>query len=156
MTSDFTPADGAKPRWQHCYDTVITKEINEEITYLEIMELCECDRQAAQQAMSQALPKLEANAGRSVKTIANYGWIVMRAAEHLDVAEKHQHKSRRALKRSTSKITALAQRREELTQFQREAADRIAAQNYALIGLMGRRRRRLGELAEGGGKELTT
>lgn len=142
MTRDpFAPADGEKARWRYCYDLVVTREPNEQIIVQEICELLQCDEKAAWAAMRDAKAHLESDGQRSVRTVPRFGWIVMRPGEHITAAEQYERKSRRGLGRGIRVLVAVAGRRDELSQFEREAVDRKTAQLSAVRELMGRRRK---------------
>lgn len=147
MSKPFQPADGQTPRWRHCYDLVTGRQVGDQVTLLEVTELLDCSPEAAWAAMRQARIHLEGDGCRTVRTVPRFGWVVMAAAEHLRAAEHHTAKARRQVVTAHRKVRSA--RREELSQFEREAADRMAASLTALSDLMGRRRRvPLGDLAK--------
>lgn len=142
----FQPADGETPRWRKLYDLVISKQLNEEITYREAVDLLDCDLRAAQVAMRETTKRLEQDGQQSIRTVPNFGWVVMRAAEHLNESERHLRKTRNSARRAHRKITAIDGRRSELSQFERERADRLKLTANAAAELTGRRRLSLTEL----------
>lgn len=155
MSQPFTPADGVQPRWRYCYDLVTDRDVNDQVTTQEIMELCDCDETAAWAAMRQAKAHLEADGQRSIRTVPRFGWIIMRPGEHITQAEHYERKSRRGLHRGIRVLGAIHSRREELSQFEREAADRTTSRLTAIRDLMGRRRRvSLSEIERTSNKEL--
>ena len=146
MREPFVPADGETPRWKKCYDLVMTKAVNEEVTYREVEELLNVDRKAALDAMRSARAHLEHAGRQSVRTVAEFGWIVMRAGEHIGEADRHLRRSHVQAKTALRKVVAIDGRREELSQFEREAADRAKLRAQTLVDLTGRRRRSLEEI----------
>jgi hypothetical protein len=143
----FEPADGIQPRWRYCYDLVLAKQPNEEIVYREVEELLDCGHEGALDAMRTAQRHLESDGCQSVRNVPRFGWVVMRAGEHIAASDHHLRKARNASGRALRKITAIDDRRGELSQFEREAADRAKLRATALLALSGRRQRTLTELA---------
>jgi len=123
----FEPADGLRPRWQYCYDLVVERNINDEITRREVMDMLACDWATAGAAMGQAKVHLEEDGRLSVRTVPKFGWVVMRAGEHLAEADREARSGHRKLKAGYRKLSAIDHRRGELSQFEREAVDRRKA-----------------------------
>jgi hypothetical protein len=141
MSAPFAPADGEMGRARRLAELLTGKAPGEGITYSEAEELLDCDRSAVQAAMRDAMAILERDGRRSVRTVVNFGWVVMKAAEHIDAASHHLTKSRNAAKRSLRKTKPLDAMRGELTQEQRWAADqaRLAAQAVEAMAHRGRK-----------------
>lgn len=142
----FEPADGETARWRKVYELVLTKEVNDEITYREVEDLIEANRHAAYAAMRDAKRHLEQEGQQSVRTVPSFGWVVMRAAEHIDESDRHLRKSNTQAKIALRTISAIDSRRGELSQEQRQAADRNKLRALAVENMTGRRRRSLDEL----------
>lgn len=144
----FAPADGEKARWRHCWDIIDGegREPGDQVLLQEVMERCNCDAKAAWAAMRDARRHLEEAGRRTVRTVPKFGWVVMNASEHLTASDHHAHKARRQV--STAHLKVSSARRKELTQFEREAADRMTTRYQALSELMGRRRSTLSDLSQ--------
>lgn len=137
----FTPADGEKGRAKRLAELVSERAPGDAITYSEAQELLDCDRAAAQSAMRDAMAMLERAGKRSVRTVTNFGWVVMVAGEHIDAAGHHLAKSRNAARRSLRKVKPLDRMRNELTQEQRWAADQARLAAAAVEAMASRSRK---------------
>lgn len=147
MSSPFQPADGVSSRASKLYDLVLGRNVGDEITYHEAETLLECDHQGALAAMRDARARLERDQKQSVRTVSSYGWIVMRAGEHLDESERHQRKAHTQAKISARKLNSLrGERRAELSPFERQRFDYVNAQAAAALIVTGRKRLSLDEL----------
>lgn len=133
----FQPADGVKARWRHCYELAIARDVGEQITVHEVMELLDCDETNAWAAMRTARDHLEADGRRSVRTVPQFGWIVATASVQLRMANDRQTRARRQVKKAIRVLRATP--REELSTFERQAADRQAASLTAMESLHSRR-----------------
>lgn len=126
----FDPADGVTPRWKKLYDLVTSRNVGEEITYREVLDLLslprnDYGRKVAQNAMRDAQHKLEQRGERTVGTVAKFGWKVLDAVRELDQVDRRLVKTRRAAGRTIRGAKALDTRRGELSQFERERLDTI-------------------------------
>lgn len=137
MTAPFEPADGVKARWRYCYELATSRRVEEQITVHEVMDLLDCDETAAWAAMREARDHLEANGKRSVRTVPRFGWIVASASQHLRMASDRQRRAGRQVRKAIRVIDATP--REELSQFEREAADRQLASLVSMRSLHERR-----------------
>lgn len=137
MTAPFKPADGVKARWRHCYELAASRAVDEQITVHEVMELLDCDETTAWAAMRDARDHLEADGKRSVRTVPQFGWIVASASVHLRMASDRQRRAGRQVRKAIRVIDATP--RDELTQFERQAADRQLASLAAMRSLHERR-----------------
>lgn len=153
--SPFEPADGESARWQKLYDLVLTKNVDDQITYTEAEELLGIGQQGVLGAMWLARRHLEANGQLSVRTVRNYGWIVMAAAEHIGESDRHLKKAHNQAKTALRKVTAIDGRREELSQFEREAADRAKLRAIAVVKLRSHHRPTFAELQQEEQKRLS-
>lgn len=135
----FQPADGVKARWRYCAELAETRDVDDHITVQEVMEVLECDEHVAWASMREARDHLEEDGKRSVRTVAGFGWIVASASVQLGMASDRQRRAGRQIKKARRVLAATP--REELTPFERQAADRQAAALEAIQGLFGRRRR---------------
>lgn len=142
----FAPADGIKARWRYCYDLVVGKQPRDEITYEEVMELLECDRQTAQAAMLAARKHLEEDGQYSVETKPKFGWIVMTPAQHIDAAERGEKKMWRAQQRASRPLHVAEAHRDKLSPFERQALDRSQARHQTLTRLRSPRRKSFDEI----------
>lgn len=143
----FQPADGVTPRWKKLYDLVMSRDVGDEVTYREAIELLGFTRKTdhtlklTQKAMRDAQAHLEKDGARTIGTVAKFGWIVLDPQKELDQVERRLVKTRRAAGRVVRGGKALSGRREELTQFQRQRLDfvnhaaRVASQASGRNGL---------------------
>lgn len=137
MSAPFEPADGVQARWRYCYDLAATRAVNEQITVHEVMELLGCDDTTAWAAMREARDHLEADGKRSVRTVPRFGWIVASASVHLRMAADRQRRAGRQVRKAISVIDAAP--RGELSQFERQQADRQLASLTTMHDLHKRR-----------------
>lgn len=148
----FEPADGVTARWKKLHDLVLTKKVGEELTYREAMEVLKLDPAdprslpVVQQAMRDAQAHLEKGGERTVGTVARFGWIVLDAQRELQQADRRMVKTRRAAGRVTRAVEALGNRREELSQFERERLDRLRHSATMVAHVTGRRKMDLDQL----------
>lgn len=150
----FTPANGDRGRAAMLCDLIEQRAVGEHITYREAMEYLDCDDLGAvQAAMRDAMAKMERSGRRSVVTKRRFGWVVMRADEHIERADHHLTKAYNQGRRSFRKIRAIDGRRDELTQEQRQAADFMRLAAAQVMGLVRRERPTFAKLASrrGGG-----
>lgn len=142
----FEPADGVSARWRKLYAFVQTKSVGDEITYSEAEELLDCDRMVVLGAMRETRIQLEADGERSLRTVANFGWIVMNAAQEIDEIEKRKRRAGNRVKDGIRIGKSVNNRRDELSPFERERLDREQRALQMLSDLMSRRRKPLGEM----------
>lgn len=126
----FEPIDGVTPRWRKLYDLVLGRTVGDEITYREALEVLDLDntrrnRAVAQNAMRDAQRHLENHGERTVGTRVNFGWVVLDGQRELHQVDRRLVKTSRAAGRTLRGVKALGNRREELSQFERERLDQI-------------------------------
>jgi hypothetical protein len=133
--SPFSPADGKVSRLRHCYGLVASREAGDVISVEEVMELCDCDRPTAIQAMWSVKAPLERDGLNSLEIIRPggggraYGWRILdRGVRNLDVVDARVAKSRRAQVRVSRLINNTE--RDRLDQVGRMRYDRL--QSHAL------------------------
>lgn len=150
-SSPFVPSDGAKSRLRHCYDLVITRDANDVISVEEVMELLDCERTVAIQAMWQVKGPLERNGMNSLEIVRPggggkaFGWRVLdRSMRNLDVIDTRFAKSRRAQTRVSWLINNTA--RDRLDQVGRMRYDRLQANALRAAALYERKPASLAEL----------
>lgn len=152
----FEPADGVAPRWQKLYDLVVTRNVGDEVTYREAMDVLALPRTregltTAQQAMRKAMARLEQAKERTVGTVPKFGWIILDAQREVQQVDRRLIKTRRAAGRVLRGVSAMDNRRDELSQFDRERLDRIGHAARAAIEITGRAKKigfpELGETA---------
>jgi predicted RNA-binding protein with RPS1 domain len=105
--SPFTPT-GERARWRVLYDMLAERDSGDTLTYEEMVAalgLSDDDRNTAQLAMRRAATEYETTHKRAVKAIANVGYRIVDAGEHLGLARTHQGKASRSVKRGLSKVT---------------------------------------------------
>lgn len=155
----FTPADGVMPRWQKLYDLVRGRNVGDEVTYGEAQDLLKCDRKTAQQAMREAMARLERNGERTVGTVTHFGWIVLSADREVNQVDRRAVKTRRAAGRVLRGASALNTRRDELSQFDRQRLDWISGAAQVILAASSRQSRKTPEqlmamLENGKSKEI--
>lgn len=105
--SPFDPI-GERARWRVIYDHLVNVPVDDVITYERMAHLldldAEQDRHAIQMAMRRAARELEEADKRAVESVPNLGYRVVRAPEHLRLAQQQQRRSRKALVRGQSKV----------------------------------------------------
>lgn len=103
----FEPV-GEVARWRVLYELLRPMEPDDVITYEQMAEALDLDiakdKTTIQLAMRRAARELEVMDNRAVDSVRNVGYRVVRAPEHLTLAERHQRKARGALVRSHSKV----------------------------------------------------
>jgi hypothetical protein len=139
----FEPADGVTPRWQKLYDLVTSREVGGEVTYREALEVLDLPRTreglaVAQQSMRSAVARLEQAKERTVATVPKFGWVVLDAQREVQQVDRRLVKTRRAAGRVVRGVSAMSNRREELSQFERERLDRIGHAARAALEITGR------------------
>ena len=144
---------GDLPRWQILFSIASTRAVGEEITYREAIDALGLagggtreNRSIAQNVMRDVVARLEKEGLRSLKTVTNFGWVVLDATGEISQVDRRLTKTRRAAGRTMRGIEAADVKRDELSQFDRERLDwtRRAAQ-VALTGTA-RRNRTMSEL----------
>jgi hypothetical protein len=147
MTAPFQPADGKQARWRYCYELAAARKVGEQITVQEVMELLDCDERTAWASMRDARDQLEADGKRSVRTVPQFGWVVADASTQIRMASDRSRRAGRQVKKAIRIIDATP--RDELSQFERQAADRQLASLTAMRGLHARKVRiPLSEMAQ--------
>lgn len=142
----FEPADRVTPRWQKLYGLVTGKEVGDEVTYGEALEVLGFERKTdrslkiVQSAMRDALARLEKDGQRTVGVVQNFGWIVLDATKELRQVDRRLTKTRRAAGRVVRGTAALGTRRGELSQFERERLDQIDRSAKLAAQITGRKR----------------
>jgi hypothetical protein len=123
MSRPFVPADGVEARWRKLYSLVLSKRENDGISYYEAQQLLGCDRKTAQAAMLETKRRLEEDHKQSVRTQIGFGWIVMRAVEHVDQSSDYMRRAHNQATQSLRVVSAIDDRRGELEQADRHRAD---------------------------------
>ena len=105
MASNFTPV-GERSRWLVIYDLLTVCETNGIVTYVAMGEALgldpDKDRLLIQGAMRRAAKEHQVVDKRAVVAVANRGYRVVEAQEHLGLARRQQVRSTRALRRGHS------------------------------------------------------
>lgn len=142
----FQPADGVTPRWKKLYDLVIGREVGDEVTYREAIDLLGFDRKTdrtlkvTQNAMREAVAHLEKDGQRTVGVVKNFGWIILDPTKELQQVDRRLTKTRRAAGRVVRGANALSTRRGELSQFEREKLDQVSRAGQMAAQISGRKR----------------
>jgi hypothetical protein len=137
-----------KPQWEYAYDLFAIAERGQVVTYEELGEALQFNhvgnRSRIQQAVHQAVKRLEAGEKKTLEAIPNVGYRVVPANEHVRVAKKHQSRVVKATKRGLS--TTLNVDFNELTEIEKAlvlVANRAFALQYEQIRRLDIRQRRL-------------
>lgn len=117
---------GEIPEWRLVYDHAVTLEVGDTITYDDLDAILGRNFKASRSPIYDAIRHLEQDSRRTLRNVVNVGYRVARAIEHEDLARHHHRKSRRSIRRATSKI-ASADRR-QLTAEERRRFDDMQAQ----------------------------
>lgn len=102
----FKP-EGERARWQTIYDVLCEAKVGDVVTYERLAEALGLDavgdRHRIQVAMRRAALEHEQADKRAVDAVANVGYRVVEAPEHLVLAKRHQRRANRQLARGHSK-----------------------------------------------------
>lgn len=94
--SPFRPA-GTRARWRVLYDLVRRVDVGDTLTYVAMADALDMherrDRDKLQVAFRRAAEELLQEDSRAVEAIANVGYRVVQAREHLRLAEHHKTKA---------------------------------------------------------------
>lgn len=105
--SPFRPS-GERARWRILYEMLCSLNVDDTITYEEMGEEIGLDpaeqRHQIQMALRRAAREYEEVDKRALDVIPNVGYRVVRAPEHLRLADRHQRKAGRSLQRGHSKV----------------------------------------------------
>ena len=148
----FEPADGATPRWQKLHDLVLTKKVNDEVTYREAAEALGfasmTDRvlRIVQAAMRDAVKNLEKRGNLTLATVAKFGWVVLTPERELQQVDRRVVKTRRAAGRALRGGDALNTRRDQLSTFDRDRLDGLRRSAMMAAQVTGTRGMDLNEL----------
>lgn len=148
----FEPIDGVTPRWKKLYDLVMGRKVGDEITYreaLEVLGLPRTDRglHIAQQTMRTTMEHLERDGHSLLGNVAKFGWVVLDPQRELQQTDRRVTKTRRAAGRAVRGVGSLNNRRDELSQFERERLDWISrSANLAMTASSRRGRKTTEEL----------
>lgn len=114
---------GAKPEWELIYDRLRQANVGEVVTYTELSGILGRDFHTARNPFYKALQLLEGQNLRSMACVPKVGYRVVEASEHEQLARGQHRKSRRALRRSLSKLSSAD--RSRLAPADRERYDRL-------------------------------
>lgn len=105
--SPFRPS-GERARWRILYEMLTALNVDDTISYEEMGEALGLDpdkeRHQIQMALRRAGREYEVVDKRALDVIANVGYRVVRAPEHLRLADREQRKAGKALARGHSKV----------------------------------------------------
>lgn len=100
---------GDQARWKTVYAVLEGKVIGDVVTYVELGEALELDpdedRHAIQMAVRRAAKEFAEVRRHALDALPNEGYRVVLPAEHLELAQRHQKKSRKALERGHHTVT---------------------------------------------------
>lgn len=104
MSAPFTPV-GEMSRRDLVLKHLAAADYDEVVSYDQLATALDgVDRTIVQVAVNAAKPVLEKEHQKAVVAVPNTGYRVVQPGEHMELAVVHQKKSRRALKRSHSKV----------------------------------------------------
>jgi hypothetical protein len=107
MAPMFEPI-GDRARWRIVYDLLQKLDVGGILEYTTIGDALnldpDTDRHAIQMAVRRAAKEHEEQDSRALNVVPNIGYRVVEAPEHLQLAQRHQKKSRRSLQRAQSKV----------------------------------------------------
>lgn len=105
--SPFEPV-GARARWRIVYELLCATTTGDVLTYERIGEALgldpDDDRHAIQMAVRRAAKEHEVGDRRAIEPVANSGYRVVEAPEHLRLARGQQKRAGKALARGQSKV----------------------------------------------------
>lgn len=106
--SPFEPA-GDRARWRILYELLTRHDIGDVITYKAMAEALDLDsdedRHAIQMAIRRAGKEYEVKDSRALDAVPNEGYRIVQPTEHMELAQRQQKKSYKALERGHSKVT---------------------------------------------------
>lgn len=103
MMAPFQPL-GEVSRRQMVVDLLGDQPEGTLVTYEQLEQLLDVDRQTCQGAVNQAKLALEREHSKAVVSVRGVGYRIVHASEHLAVARVHQGKARKQLVKSRSKV----------------------------------------------------
>jgi hypothetical protein len=99
---------GDQARWRVIYALLTPLKVDDVLTYEQIGQALdldpEADRHAIQMSMRRAAKELETENKHALDVVANVGYRIVPAPEHLDLARRHQRRAGKALERGRSKL----------------------------------------------------
>lgn len=105
MVNQFEPT-GSRARWRVVYDLLCETDTGEVLTYERIAEALGldpvADRQTMRGAIHRAAKEHQQHDKRSVESVTNEGYRVVRPEEHLDLAHRHQQRARTQIDKGRS------------------------------------------------------
>ncbi|MFT4126261.1 MAG: hypothetical protein QM662_08535 [Gordonia sp. (in: high G+C Gram-positive bacteria)] len=100
----FEPA-GVRSRKEILVDLFGERDEDSVVTYAEIAEAIGIeDRPTCQRAVNGAKSSVERVHNKALDAVTNVGYRIVRAGEHLQLAQRHQKRGRSQLRRSQSKV----------------------------------------------------
>ncbi len=93
-----------KPQWEYLYDLLVTKQVNEVITYEDLSDAVGFNVRANRGPIYQAQRHLERSNHRTIGVVKGVGYRIVDAAEHEGLARGHQNRGRRQIKKALDKI----------------------------------------------------
>lgn len=107
MRAMFEPI-GAESRWRTVYALLRERHVNDVVTYEEMGAVLDLDpitdRPAIRGSVGRAAQEFEVVDLHAIAPVRNVGYRIVEAPEHLGLAQNHQRKSSRQLKRGRGKI----------------------------------------------------
>jgi len=105
--SPFEPT-GDRARWRIIYDLLVKAETDDTVTYEDMGYALGldpvADRHLIQMAVRRAAREHESADNRALDAVPNVGYRIVKAPEHLTLAQRHQKKAGRSLARGKSKV----------------------------------------------------
>lgn len=105
MTALFTPK-GDVAEWRMVADALDALDIGDVLTYDDLTTLLDRDFIANRKPIYAATEWLERERHRTVDNVANVGYRIVEATEHLDLGKRHHKKARRQMRRTISRLAS--------------------------------------------------
>jgi hypothetical protein len=104
----FEPKDGETARWRILYALLREVPVDEILSYATMGDALDLhpdrDRHQLQMTFRRASLELEVVDKRATEAVKNTGYRVVKAPEHVRLAQRHQSKSSKSLTRAHSKV----------------------------------------------------
>jgi len=105
MAALFTPK-GDVAEWRMVADALDALDIGDTLTYDELSDLLGRDFLTSRTPIYAATKWLERERRRTVDNVANVGYRIVEAAEHLDLGKRHHKKARRQMRRTIDRLAS--------------------------------------------------
>lgn len=153
VTEPFVAKD-VLPVWRKIYNYVRSLDVDEVVTYEELLEVSETELVSrVQSEVQRVIKELLDVDKRTLENVRGQGYRVVRAEEQLRLARKHQKKANRSTKRSFSNVTNVDHN--ALTPEQSKVFEKSANSLSAVLSLSNAESRKQAKLERSLGAILT-